>query len=304
MCNGFEVAYCKQCKPCKGCFLECGVAISLTRNASPLGPSPYNSSFSPGPGCPKCHKPPAPPPPPPPPPAPGGTPCLRFGNAVPSDQIVDATITQGAVSHTWTGYRFSQFSDWVSVFHGGKGTIDIKDHTSGATLLSTEIPLTPGPLVVVVKDTWPPKEAKNVEAIAASFPVPTNGSAVRLFNLASDVPSAGLKSGAKTLADGIKYTLGSTWAPVSAEQQTFTAVSDAGGASLATATTTPPAAPEVRVPIDTQIVVTSLKLVAQSTPKMNVCLQVFTAFLLGSASYRYTLLPQVDAPETGPCKPA
>eukprot|EP01045_Picozoa_sp_COSAG04_P049824 COSAG04_NODE_19842_length_407_cov_0.597403_1_plen_101_part_01 len=36
-------------------------------NASPLGPSPYNSSFSPGPGCPKCHKPPAPPPPPPPP---------------------------------------------------------------------------------------------------------------------------------------------------------------------------------------------------------------------------------------------
>ena len=114
-----------------------------------------------------------------------------------------------------------------------------------ATLLSTEIPLTPGPLVVVVKDTWPPKEAKNVEAIAASFPVPTNGSAVRLFNLASDVPSAGLKSGAKTLADGIKYTLGSTWAPVSAEQQTFTAVSDAGGASLATATTTPPTAPEV-----------------------------------------------------------
>ena len=68
---------------------------------------------------------------------------------------------------------------------------------------------------------------------------------VRLFNLASDVPSAGLKSGAKTLADGIKYTLGSTWAPVSAEQQTFTAVSDVGGASLATATTTPPTAPEV-----------------------------------------------------------
>jgi hypothetical protein len=259
MCNGFEVAYCKQCKPC---------------------PSPYNSSFSPGPGCPKCVKPPVPPPPPappapPPPPAPGGTPCIRFGNAVPSDNIVDATITQGAVTHTWSNYRFGQFSDWVSVFSGGKGTITLKDHASGATLLSTSIPLTPGPLVVVVKDTWPPKEAKNVEAIAASFVPPANGSAVRLFNLASDVPSAGLHGdGGKVLANGIKYTLGSDWAPISSDQQTFTAVSDAGGATLATAQTTPPAAPEV-----------------------------FTAFLLGSAAYRYTLLPQVDAPETGPCKP-
>lgn len=52
---------------------------------------------------------------------------------------------QGSVSHTWTGYRFSQFSDWVSIFHGGTGTITIKDHDTGATLLSAEIPLTPGP---------------------------------------------------------------------------------------------------------------------------------------------------------------
>ena len=97
---------------------------------------------------------------------------------------VDATISQDAVSHTWTGYRFSQFSvrrlslspsalpcpavqlahqpphligarvslrqDWVSVFHGGTGTITIKDHASGKTLLTAKIPLTPGPLVVVV----------------------------------------------------------------------------------------------------------------------------------------------------------
>ena len=66
--------------------------------------------------------------------------------------------------------------------------------------------------VVVVKDTWPPKVAKNVETIAASFVPPKSGSAVRLFNLASDVPTAGLagsSSGGKKLADGVKYTLGS-----------------------------------------------------------------------------------------------
>ena len=73
--------------------------------------------------------------------APGGQPCIRFGNAVASDGIVDATITQDSVTHTWTGYRFSQFSDWVNVFHGGFGTITLKDHASGATLLTEKIPL-------------------------------------------------------------------------------------------------------------------------------------------------------------------
>ena len=42
---------------------------------------------------------------------------IRFGNAVASSNVVDATIVQGSVRHTWTAYRFSQFSDWVSVFH-------------------------------------------------------------------------------------------------------------------------------------------------------------------------------------------
>ena len=75
-------------------------------------------------------------------------------------------------------------------------------------------------------------------------------------------------------------TLGSTWIPVGGESQTFTAVADStanrgSGANLATMTTTPPAAPNV-----------------------------FTAFLMGDAKYKYTLLPQVDAPETGPCKPS
>ena len=252
------VSDCKVCKPC---------------------PTPYNSTFQPGPGCPKCPKPkPTPPPPPPPlppPPPSTGTPCIRFGNAIASDHIVDATITQGTTTHTWTSYRFSQFSDWVSVFAGGKGTITLKDHTTGAVLLTAAIPLTPGPLVVVVKDTWPPRESKNVETIAASFVPPANGSAVRLFNLASDINFAGLKdSNGKTLADQIQYTLGSSWVPISGESQTLTAFEDGGG-TLATVTTTPPSAP-----------------------------QVFTAFLMGSAEYKYSLLPQVDAPETGPCKPS
>jgi hypothetical protein len=41
--------------------------------------------------------------------------------------------------------------DWVSIFHGGVGSITIKDHESGKTLLTAKIPLTPGPLVVVVR---------------------------------------------------------------------------------------------------------------------------------------------------------
>ena len=81
---------------------------------------------------------------------------------------MDATITQGSISHKWSNYRFSEFSDWVSVFHGGTGTITITDHSAGTTLLTMQIPLTPGPLVVVVKDEWPPTKQTSVEAIAAS----------------------------------------------------------------------------------------------------------------------------------------
>ena len=49
----------------------------------------------------------------------------------------------------------------------------------------------------------------------------------RLFNLAVDVPAAGLQDGAgKSLADHVKYTLGSSWAAVPATQQTLSAVAD------------------------------------------------------------------------------
>ena len=100
-CNGYEVAYCKVCQPC---------------------PAIYNASFSPGPGCPNCtkpDKPPPPPPPPPPTPKPGGQPCIRFGNTIANAGVVDATITQDSTTYTWKGYRFSKFSDWVTIFHGG-----------------------------------------------------------------------------------------------------------------------------------------------------------------------------------------
>ena len=137
----------------------------------------------------------------------------------------------------------------------------------------------------------PPKEAKNVETIAASFVPPKTGSAVRLFNLASDVGVAELQDGrGKALAEQVKYSLGSSWSPVPSTPQTFCAFADTGNATtsvaghidiasravepLASAPFTPPSAP-----------------------------QVFTAFLIGSKAQGYTLVPQLDAPETGPCKP-
>jgi len=83
-----------------------------------------------------------------------------------------------------------------------------------------------------VKDTWPPSKHTSIETIAASFVPPKAGSAgstfpfcrfttlyrddgsltsarsfdtVRLFNLAVDVPSAGLQDGTgRTLATGAK----------------------------------------------------------------------------------------------------
>ena len=77
------------------------------------------------------------------------------------------------------------------------------------------------------------------------------GSKVRLFNLATDVPTATLTSGGKTLASGVKYTLGSIpWAPVPAALASFTATASSEGnltasaGGLATASFNPPAAPE------------------------------------------------------------
>eukprot|EP01043_Picozoa_sp_COSAG02_P054134 COSAG02_NODE_6080_length_3815_cov_25.833961_4_plen_171_part_00 len=159
---------------------------------------------------------------------------------------------------------FTQYGccSWVNSFSVGTGTFTVWESTGGtrgAQLLSLSIPLTPGPLVVVIKDgcpnrdaptskcapAWPPSKS-TVETIAASFVPPKTGSGVRLFNLAADVQAAGLTNGAgKTLVSGVKYTLGSVWAPISAASDTFTAIST-GGSKLASAPMTPPLAPQVR----------------------------------------------------------
>ena len=94
------------------------------------------------------------------------------------------------------------------------------------------------------RDAWPPSHPTNVETIAASFVPPTgnNASAVRMFNLAMDVPTASLSAGGHTLATNVQYSLGSPWAPVLAIQQTFSAA-DESGAAIASAPFTPPNAP-------------------------------------------------------------
>ncbi len=54
--------------------------------------------------------------PPPPPPPLSTNPCIRFGHTIPVDQHVDVEIAQDPPgpnqSHTWSNYRFSDFSDW------------------------------------------------------------------------------------------------------------------------------------------------------------------------------------------------
>ena len=93
-------------------------------------------------------------------------------------------------------------------------------------------------------------------------------------NRAMDVSSASLSVAGAPLVKGVQYSLGSPWKPVSTAQQTFVA-SDASQTVIASAPFTPPNAPEA-----------------------------FTTFLLGDKTFGYSLLPQVDAPETGPCKPS
>ena len=91
-----------------------------------------------------------------------------------------------------------------------------------------------GPLVVVVKDDWPPSKPSAIETIAASYnPVPKGQAGVRLFNLSPDKTSQGIgmRTGAKTQADQIKYSLGSQWMPVGAAEvvQNFTVFDDSQG---------------------------------------------------------------------------
>jgi hypothetical protein len=124
----------------------------------------------------------------------------RFGHTIPVAHHVDIEISQPgppAISHTWTNYKFGDFSDWVNVFKPGSGTIKVWENTGGTRgpLLYTlpGIPLTPGPLMVVLKVAssqvsnatgyWPPALPDAVETIAASYVQGQTNSKIRLFNL-------------------------------------------------------------------------------------------------------------------------
>ena len=169
-------------------------------------------------------------------------PWIRFANTVPSDNSVDCTITQGSLTHSWKDYAFAQFSDWSQTFQVGKATIAIS--SGGKELVSVDLPLTPGPLVVVVKDDWPPNKTSNIETIAASYnPVKKGEAGVRLFNLGPDPASygIGMRANEKTFANGVRYSLGSTWSDVGVADvaQTYSVFDDSGGV-LATLKYAPP----------------------------------------------------------------
>jgi hypothetical protein len=136
----------------------------------------------------------------PPPPPLNKNPCIRFGHTIPVEHHVDVTITQDSdhtVFHTWSNYKFGDFSDWVNVFKPGTGTITVWENTGGtrgAVLYQKKgIPLTPGPLVVVIKVAasqvsnatgyWPPALPDSIETIAASYVESSANSKIRLFNL-------------------------------------------------------------------------------------------------------------------------
>jgi hypothetical protein len=179
-----------------------------------------------------CAKPTPPPPPPPPPPL-GSSPCIRFVHALPVNHRLDVIITQdqsqrqqqeqqeqqeqrhdgdasaSMISHSWNNYAFANYSNWVNVFKSGSGTLTLFENIGGQrgsrVLLTKEIPLTPGPLVVAVKVAlnqdpsdpskyWPPNEPDQIETIAASYPPTTGQASVRLFNLSPDTKAAGMSS--------------------------------------------------------------------------------------------------------------
>jgi len=151
----------------------------------------------------------------------------------------------------------------VNVFKPGTGTITIWENAAGkrgAQLYKlAKIPLTPGPLVVVIKVAqsqafnasgpepfWPPRVPDNIETIAASYVQKGTGGKVRLFNLSPDTKVAGMgitSGAAKTLATNVQYSLGSNWFPVPVTSQTYDFTDDLTKKVLTTRVETPPPNP-------------------------------------------------------------
>ena len=261
----FEVAICKAYHP--------------TTTPVPPTPAPTTTTTTPAPITTPSPTPVPPTPEPTPSPTlpPNNKPYIRFGNTIPVANKVDVVISQTNATFTWTAYGFGQFSGWVEVFHIGTGTMDVYENVNGQRgplLLTAEIPLTPGPLVVVTKNYWPPNnQFTSIETIAASYVPPVGpDTGVRLFNLSPDTEQVGMSVNGKVLVDGIKYTLGSIWAPIPVASATFTAFNDANNQTLTSRTFTPPPVPFV-----------------------------FTNFLIGlnnsTGAYGPRMVPLIDAPE-------
>jgi hypothetical protein len=233
----------------------------------------------------------------PPPPPLNKNPCIRFGHTIPVAHHVDVTITQDSdhtVFHTWSNYKFGDFSDWVNVFKPGTGTITVWENTGGtrgAVLYQKKgIPLTPGPLVVVIKVAssqvsnvtgyWPPALPDSIETIAASYVESSASSKIRLFNLSPDTKLAGMTcsaNGTKEIVFGVDYSLGSDWVTVPTASATFSATD--GAKTIASKVETPPAAP---------LGATNMLLGLQGA---------------AGSDYAIELVPLADAPEGGTCHP-
>ena len=104
----------------------------------------------------------------------------------------------------------------MNCFKPGTGTITVFENTGGsrgAQIYQLKgIPLTPGPLVVVIKVAssqvanssgyWPPSLPDAVETIAASYVQSADSSSVRLFNLSPDTKQAGMSCSANGIYSG------------------------------------------------------------------------------------------------------
>ena len=145
----------------------------------------------------------------------------------------------------------------MNVFKPGKGTVNVWENIGGVRgpqLYQLKgIPLTPGPLVVVVKVAaslvsnvsgyWPPALPDSIETIAASYIDTENSSKVRLFNLAPGTKSAGMTLDGAEIAADVKFGLGSHWKKVPTVSATFGFVDDLSKKTLSTRTITPAAPP-------------------------------------------------------------
>eukprot|EP01062_Namystynia_karyoxenos_P016603 TRINITY_DN1606_c0_g1_i6.p1 TRINITY_DN1606_c0_g1~~TRINITY_DN1606_c0_g1_i6.p1 ORF type:complete len:560 (+),score=155.88 TRINITY_DN1606_c0_g1_i6:101-1780(+) len=265
----------------------------------PAGTPGANSTLG---ECLKTCVPPTPKPTPPPTPAPTpaptpspplfSVPCIRVGHVIPVAELLDIEIVQGNRSYSWTNYGFGDFSNWTSHFEVGTGTVNLFDSKTGKKLLSVKnIPLTPGPLVVVAKcppaytplsgHCWPPQDEQlggSVETIAASFDPLDKGSAVRFVNLSPDTSKAGMLMGGKQVFDDIAYGLSPpspSWVDIPTQSATFAAYDDTLKKTICSKTLVPPGAP---------------------TP--------FTNWLIGNGTttdsrYAARLEPKPDAPNEG-----